>query len=209
MGIAFYSANSTPPDPFENFTGDDFTGTNGEPLNINYWFDQELGSSWLIQNNKATVNHSGATESMSDSVFTLSGDYDIQIDFETDSLPPDAIVRFITLSEDREFYEIIGVQDQGGGIVFQIIYKTNNVWDFGISNVVRTNTYGKLRIIRSGSNISVHYQDGVSGWSEAYSKTQDTAARLIRFHAKTYNPGDSLVATFDNFLINSGTLITP
>jgi len=212
MSILFYAADPTPPDPFENFTGDDFTGTNGSPLNTNYWSVYGAYSDeWEIQNNKASINLTTENrEALSVSLFTLPSDFDIQIDIDSivASNPGGAVIRFNTFDSGFHNGCFGGVQVISGVKNFHASHLTNDVYD-SQTNVARANDYGKLKIVRTGTNVVYSCQDGGGGWVQIKTKDQGSATTMfVYLHARSL-PSTSITGNFDNFTINSGVVVAP
>lgn len=82
-----------------SFTGDDFTGDNGDPVNSDYWTGEALSGNpgydnWEIQNNQLYVRQSSTNNYRMISKFNISGDFDIQLRWIEDSFP-DASTSYI------------------------------------------------------------------------------------------------------------------
>jgi hypothetical protein len=209
MAVLFYAADPTPPDPFENFTGDDFTGTNGAQLNTTNWTASTGGSftdTFTIQNNKAFINlESTPEEALSTSNFALVGDFDIQISIDSVPAINDSIVRMLALSADSAYGCLAGFQRISGVLNFHASHKTAGVWD-SQTKVARTNNYGGLRMIRTGTIVVIQYKDGAGAWTQLITKDQSNSDNmLVKLHCKAY-AGSPIGANYDDFIINSGTV---
>jgi len=135
----------------------------------------------------------------------LRGDYSIQIDFDSLVDDPDPIVRLLAFNVAGSYGSLIGVQKIGADKNFHCSFRTATIFD-AQTNIARTNDYGKLRQRRVGSDVYNECQDGAGGWQLINSKTQNTDDLLVKLHAKTYATSTQS-CNFDNFVINSGTII--
>ena len=75
-----------------SFTGDDFTGDNGDPVNSDYWTGEAISGNpgydnWEIQSNQLWLRQSGSDEFRMISTFSISGDFDVQLRWIEDSFP--------------------------------------------------------------------------------------------------------------------------
>jgi hypothetical protein len=205
MAVLFYAADPTPPDPFENFTGDDFTGTNGSPVNPIVWQSVGIDGGFVIQNNKANINIGQSTEKISKSLFEISGDYDIQIDIDSfTSASNFGFIRIGAFTTDLSNAHWVGFERNFGSELKGAIKKNGVITP---ALIIRSNTFGKLKLTRAGTVFSNYYIDG-SGESFALLDSDDleTYENIhIRLYATT-PAGSSIVGNLDNFIINSGTV---
>jgi len=189
-----------------SFTGDDFTGTNGDPINTTNWVDIGSTDNWVIQNNKANCNLGGSKQLISDSLFRVSGDFNIQIDIDTFASTGDGpLFRLGGWIEDLTYGFWIGF---GRPNTLSGSFKTAGSFDAG-TEVARSNNYGKLGIYRIGTVHYLQYQDGGGGWTALVNKDQGNSDdMLIKIFAIT-GAGEAVSGNMDNFVVNSGTILWP
>lgn len=142
------------------------------------------------------------------STLVLTGDFDVQVDFNLTSWPSFNGVRTALVLES--YSESIQVERSAWGADYQYDYYVMNSSSGGLSGEVVTNdTVGKLRLKRVGEILTGYYYDATSGWQEVASYTNQEAgfngAEQLRFslsiwsHDQFFNPGGQTVtAAFDN-----------
>lgn len=195
-----------------SFTGDNFTGTDGDSPDENLWdVDVALWGSTdgyvvptTIQSNKLEMgNDQLVTMGRGNvvSLFKLSGDFSCEVDWAVND--PDAeltmyIWKDTSNTNDRSY---IGIET---GII-----RANNMvgssWE-GEVNVARTNDYGKFKVDRAGNTLTVSYQDGAQSWQVLYTPSWMSDDCQIVLFAGSYVITTS---TFDNLFISSGTVLIP
>ena len=202
---------------WENFTGDNFTGTDGDPPDTRVWaaqpgYDVDYFS---IQSNK--LQFSADVASKEDqrylSEFYISGDFDVQIDF--------VITQFDTPASLANFARILMITDIGSGKYTYVRieehdngdrrYLAGDASDSDI--VVNTDTSGKFRMTRSGSTIKGYVLDGAlwkwNGSTDGYTFTENSTLPMrIRLDG-TQEISSETTFTFDNLNIVSGTVVPP
>jgi hypothetical protein len=215
MPILVYSAQAE--NYWDSFSGDDFTGTNGDPLNTEVWSDPYTNHSTTnfgaeIQDNAGRLYLTGVASAGSDSCavdskFSISGDFDIQIDFlnlvHNNHLA--AGFQFGFEMDDGD-YVFIKPQYYSGGS-FLVRFYDGSVDD---NTYGRSNNYGQLRITRTGTTVNTYTVDGgPASWTLRKSGTLSSDDGHIVLFLYDYNAGSEIRCDFDNFLINSGTIIAP
>lgn len=182
---------------------DDFTGTNGDTPDPLKWEDLSSGMA-TIQSNK--LRFSSTSYATVRSYFKLSGDFDVQVDFsnlsgETADFEGALITAYV---DSENSGHIRAGYRTAPGISFDGNSEVGDVWGAG-GTVSRTNSYGKLRIDRSGTTWRTRYQDGGGGWTQLYSQAGGTGDVQITFSTGWID--GTIVVDFDNFTINSGHVI--
>lgn len=201
-------------------SGDAFTGTNGDPPDPDLWtpdldlwgLDWDFDSSDIeIQGDKLrmeqTTTSSTATFGIAVSKFKLSGDFDVQIDIDvadwsgSTGTSKEGTIYLWETEEDRCYLRF----DSEDGISTRV--SLSNSWDTQVS-IARTNNYGKLRYIRTGSSLVSQYQDGAGSWTTLATKTFSTGDVYVVLFQRFVEEG--FYTDWDNLVINSGTVkITP
>jgi hypothetical protein len=210
-GSSLSVSGGTTPSFWDTFTGDDFTGTNGDPLSTTVWTDQAAGFEWLIQSNKANVNITTGSDSEAKSIstFSLTGDFDIQIDFDSLVFTNSGFLRLYVFNGDLSDGAYIGTAFDSSVHSFNGNTKVDNVWGSS-SSPARTNDNGGIRIVRSSANITLKTKDGGGVYTDVFTRSVTTDDVVVWLQAKTgAAAGDRVSGNFDNFLINSGTVVAP
>jgi hypothetical protein len=184
--------------------GDDFTGDNGDPLSPLVWNEEADSAAFEIQSNKCYGDLAADLRKNSTSRIIIKGDFDIQIDFDNWTTDPNnhlCSMRFFVLnsyigSTDGGYIGLFSDSDE-----FVCDWKVSGSWE-GTVETARSNSFGKLRIVRSGSNIAFSFQDGAGGWTALSDMTVSTIEMIVILQAHT-TVGYTMTGNFDNFLINS------
>lgn len=188
---------------------DDFTGTDGDPPNSTRWKTVETtnGTVQIYNNQLKLAASSSASNEYPNAQCRVNfpADFDVQIDFTDVSIVddgdgPELFCSFNTGSDD--FF--IKVTKNGGSKSFEWRFQVAGTKY--INHVSRTNDYGKLRLIRSGSAFTIKYIDGNGSWQTAGSRTDlPSSAPYVRtglWHGPNSN---ATYGIFDNFQVNTGT----
>ncbi len=193
---------------WSTFTGDDFTGNNGDPLNPAYWIDQSSTHPFLIQSNAAQItNLAGAEFAIHDSKWVMSGDFDIQIDFSGwDAQRATSPFRWYMLDDlvapTAGCY--IGVVDAFPN--FKCNFLIASVWGSEQSQALN-HTNGKLRLVRVDGNVTTYWITGNNPpfnlWKVGAIGTNSLYTRL--YCDPSHHGETGVDMTLDNYLINSGT----
>jgi hypothetical protein len=191
---------------------DDFTWVNSSIPNPNLW---RTGNSPYIDiyNNKLRFADNNSY-SRADSEFSLSGDFNIQVDFEiingpsTNSWIADVMVY---LNNNGDFFAVrrsytggnhcyfISEYIGGSGAVVGALYNS-------------TDTSGKLCIVRVGNIFSGYFWHNSGYWYKLSSKTYDMAdndIRYIRLRHSCWDGNPAFSFYFDNFKVNNGIAYFP
>lgn len=182
---------------------DDFTGVSGSAPNTALWTDVSTGN-WQIDNNRLKVVSD--TWDVLRSNYMLSGDFDIQIDFDCSSSAStnDRLTRLWVTDADviRHF--------MAQGYQASTLRYISNYYESGWGtqqNTTTTDTSGKFRLVRIGTTITSYYWDG-SSWVSQTSHTYSTAPDLYVDIMSSVTTGSS-TDYYDNFKLNSGTMYWP
>jgi hypothetical protein len=199
---------------------DDFTGADDDPLNIIKWGDPFTLHSTTnfgadIQNNMAHFYFTGVSGAGGDGVnvnsnFMLTGDFDIQIDFSN----------LVHLFHNAAGFELevhfgpdpgddhVLIKCQYFGAVNWLLryHDEGNTYD---TTPARTNDYGKMKITRTGSTVYLWYADGSGDFVSGGSRDMNSDDCFLRLGGYDWNSGAELSIDFDNFVINSGTVVWP
>jgi hypothetical protein len=197
---------------FVNFTGDDFTGSNGEAPDANVWYDEPDApfTPNLITINSNALYFNSATSgnviSAITSKFQLRGDFDIQIDYQAIS---------ITSTSLLHYYPYFAVNSISSGANLAYVTAawysdsrhTSGGQDAAYASTNPAYNSGKLRITRVSGEVKVYVWTGTqwewggntAGRIVTNSNTDDVEVN-IRFEEET---GGSVEASADNFVINS------
>ena len=142
-----------------------------------------------------------------ESNFKLSGDFDFEISVSDMTTDTRATYSMLTITEI-------------GGFTGPLSFSTNN-WSSnyggsGTQSVARTNNFGKLRYVRSGSTVTAYVKDGnASSWTQINSvaalTTVDTSIRFYLYMDSLSGDSSPFVRSckWDNFKLNSGTIVWP
>lgn len=185
---------------------DTFTASNGTDADKIKWTTTKAGNALDIQGNELHFNMSVVgSYAYAQSKFRLSGNFDIQVDFSD----------FTASSTNENRIELV-IQDITGlyDAVVQVTYDTGNKFGFRYKNggastyvaIARTNTYGKMRLVRSGSSIDFYYQDGGGAMTLYQTIALFSADVFVQFGSKLN--GGTLTGDLDNFVVNTLSPVT-
>jgi Cellulase (glycosyl hydrolase family 5) len=182
---------------------DDFEGT---LINLSKWQTSINGSGSITQNGRMilSVDNTPANSNAAvASTWALSGDFDIQIDFE---IGPG----WGTPSADHLDGAAFGVNI--GGQTYHITRLRSSAEDkfFAWSNAVTldgskstTAVSGKYRLVRTGTDLALFYDIG-NGWQELVNVAVLASNAQVYFTNGSVNASQAFTTYFDNFHINSG-----
>lgn len=186
---------------------DTFTGSDGTAPDTAKWLRTLIsGDTCQISGNKLyLVSAVGGTYIRS--MYRLSGNFDIQIDFST--LVTDSIngnyFEFDLDSPELIKDNVILKAGYDGGNKFASNYRLAGTWGTEVT-VSRTNDYGGLRIIRSGTSVNLQYKDGAGSWVDWRTFTMTSDDWFVRITMYRASGTPSVYA--DNFTINTVTPAT-
>lgn len=187
---------------------DDFTGDDDDDPDVRLWTKSASTGTVSIQSNKLqfAINNASGTDAVN-SRFHISGDFDIQVDFDTSGCPS------TTLWANGLLLKAVG----GGDTILSIDkrYDVNNYYTSEIKtagstndsdNTTNSDTSGKLRITRSGTTVTCYYWNGSSWTSMSTYASWNTDDVFVQLRLVT-TTNMVATATYDNFTINSGTVV--
>ena len=187
---------------------DDFTGTDGDPPDVRLWTHSTAFEFEIIGNKLNFSTSAEIQTARTKSKYTFPADFEIQVDFDLTNMP-DSDVSLLGLyvanvdSADDDAL-VVDVRYQGGHKYFGGV-QTGGSW-LG-TTIARSETSGKLKIVRSGSTFTGSYWNG-SSWVQIDSRTCSTdTLRVYLTGVTTANLTVSL--NFDNFTVNSGIIVWP
>ena len=143
-------------DPWSGFTGDDFTGDNGDPPNTDYWTAPDgTYTNFEIKSNQLWINQNNSESSKVVSLFKVNGDFDIRLKFLRETFPEDHSYYFYSqLYVDDDNY-IQGMRGFSGGIHrFYVTGKNDGVTFNGVNQGNFTNS--GFRFTRTGSSLNAY-----------------------------------------------------
>jgi hypothetical protein len=197
---------------------DYFTGANGDAPNDILWsalkYDPvsvtQTATNVLDTNRlKFSINNTQELTFIS-SKFKLIGDFDIQVDFETNasnsSLYWSAAMTVCDEDEPSINTNIWGFIGRYSGSAGPYRIQTYNV-----SAVIggSIDSSGKLRLVRSGSTLTGYFLNGSSWTSLSSDSSFGTANVYVKLFVRTWNSDLIHTVYYDNFVVNSGTVVWP
>jgi hypothetical protein len=189
-----------------SFWDDTFTNNDGAPPDPNRW---NLHGTPDIRNNTCEISVVGSgTQEWIQSKGIVSGDLDIQVDFErvvggnVDAYGIDFIAM---LDETHQFY----ARYQGGTTHYYTqAWIVGGSWQYAVSSISPVIT-GKLRITRSGSSCRTYRWNG-AGWTEiGTARTVGNGDARISVKITNWTSFPNATFRVDNFLFNSGAPADP
>lgn len=205
-------ADEQPDDP-----SDDFEGTDGNAPDPILWTVEKLAADGTAQINsnklRLLVPSTSADEEMAvHSVFSLSGDFDVEVEFtHVSSDPPSSSFSYPALLHvtfENDVFAFIGYLLDSAG-VFGIAARGETTY------TVPTPTTEKLRLVRTGSTLVGYHWSGTqwewdgdpAGITFDAGFTETSNATFSLRSLADFNSG--VTEDFDNFIINSGTPVWP
>ena len=187
---------------------DIFTGVSGSIPNVNLWRIYDSPYIDICNNKLRFANVSDYCFARSE--FGLSGDFNIQLDFEiingpsTDSWAATLLVR-MNSNYDAFLVRKAYVLDKHKYIINECVA---GVWNDVGSSYNSTDMSGKLCIVRSGNTFSGYFWHSDGYWYNLGSKVYDVAdgdIRYIELEHGGWDTNPSFSFYFDNFKVNNGT----
>ncbi len=208
----------------DGFVDDDFTGVDGDAPKSALWYPTKFNitgtypsednvGSFEIQGNAVEFEISnGITFAVLCSKFMLSGDFDVQVDFLIDAIPSSRWAVALYLSDDPNSIPVI---DGTVGYYMSRYYGSSGPY---LTAAQGKMTYslgsnqdlsGGFRITRSGSEVKTYYRPSTVWYDGLTQSNGGTADVYIKLYIRTFYSDQSLIAGFDNFIVNSGTIVWP
>jgi hypothetical protein len=178
----------------------DFDGDNGDAPDQGLWQNSPstTGTPFAIQSNKLYGSATNLEVVTLQSRFKLEGDFDVEVPF--DSFSSDDYSTMRAYMSGGGSAAMIGM-DTSSGNQWQATFMTSSVWG-STTRTSRTNNYGGLRWIRSGSTLTMYAKDGSGGWVSKGSTTVSTDPFNLVFQISTTS-GDDAEGNFVEVQINS------
>jgi hypothetical protein len=191
---------------------DDFTGNDGSAPDPVKWIEDDSNNKLDIQSNALDFDsqESSDTSANLDSIYDISGDFDIQIDVsEVDGANPSASIHYgsFRIISSSSAISSIAISRTSSGKLFTVSGTSTS-----LQNISRAIDSTKLRITRSGTTIKGFYWSGAqwewdgstNGFTFGESYSEDIT---IRIYNKQEGVGSARWhVTYDNFMVNSGTI---
>jgi hypothetical protein len=195
-------------------TGDDFTGDDNDPANQDLWKEYSVSGvndSEILNNKLRCAIDAGVNPSGVKSHFEFPGDFDIQIDWDEIVGPNsngwDSIFRVVPQVTPNSYFHIFRAYNTTYQNHFGGNKKTNGA--FGTVTRIGTSlTTSKFKIVRVGTNIKCYFWSG-SDWTLVRNDTWLDESCVLQFFQQTSGVNPDTTADFDNFVINSGSVIWP
>jgi len=217
MGLSFYIPTNTT--FWDTFTGDDFTGENGSLPNSTIWELVDT-TNLTIQDNKLNFNSNESSDEEFEIVsnFKLSGNFDIQIDIEPQTVTVPSVAYPYLL-----FFEIADAKTAPSFYSHILFRRTSApIWQMGTqgtdspwaANTVDAQSINPVRLTRTSGVVKAFYWNDTNGrfeWDGGTdgktmgTNTDDMYVRLVG----TQRANEELEVNYDDFVINSGTVVPP
>ena len=210
------STTSTTVWPYYDNVNDDFTGNDNDPPNSILWTESDTNNKMSIQSNKLEFDSQESVDISSSitSNYYLTGDFDLQIDLEilnfgTPSLG--AHSSRIYINDGSNICIILAGEKSASPNTY---FRCNSTLDTNI-DISRSISSTKLRLTRNGSVIKAYYWSGSqwewNGNTNGYTFT-DTFTGDVFVACVFVQEGSGSTrwnSTFDNYTLNSGTILWP
>jgi len=191
-----------------------------DDFNDNVWCDTlwqyaEINDAWAQeQNNRLELGVSGSVTIQVSSLFSMRGDFDIQIDFAAHCQESNGNGIGFSLTDGVDGYSVSrhynsgwGTRDGGSGHM----YFSNFAGVYSESGLVSTtaeDTTGRLRLTRAGEVITAYF-DHNGSWEELRSASGSAEDIKVVLEAMAYGDAVSVTGWIDNFTVNQGSMIFP
>ncbi|HBI23434.1 MAG TPA: hypothetical protein DDX84_04345, partial [Nitrospiraceae bacterium] len=172
-----------------------FTGDNGSAPNSSYWGVFGSGTA-NIQNDSLYVAGTITSDTgvSSQNKITLSGDFDIQVDFSNFAISSGGGALTFRVNAGSYVVQI----ERRGGTWGNYILSEENYGTYSNNNIASTVTSGSLRIKRSGSTFTTYYNVG-SGWQGGWTYSGDTSNMYVQFFSRSDGGDGNPTGNFDNY----------
>jgi hypothetical protein len=189
---------------------DDFTGSNGDPPDKQKWYQHQVLNPSDIQNNKLNMTVTGSGDDRYSGVrstFRLTGNFSVTMDFDLVTYPStqrwEVVIQLWNPSNDYRYSMGRHYRTGYNNHAYAAFkYEGSWVWDTDPT----TDTSGKVRIIRQGTNMYCAYWQPDTGWTALASWSGvDTGDLEVRLWLATHDPSyPAAEANIDNFIIGRG-----
>jgi hypothetical protein len=192
---------------------DDFTGIDGDPPDPRLWrytiTNNYASADCKIDSNRLYLRTRYDTTGIyiiANNTFWLSGDFDVQVDFELNEAPSVNWQAAFFIYFDSANYSYTGRRYNSGQQYFDAA-KISNSWQ-STTTTATSDTSGKYRFVRAGSSCTSYYWNG-SSWTSIQTRTLSTGDARIGLIVNPESTSSNWIsAWFDNFTVNSADLIT-
>lgn len=206
-GTSMYVSETNKYIEIKNITGDDFTGNDGDKANTELW---DTEGNFEIQSNALRTTNQVNSHFYTKCTFKykLFSDFDIQIDFNTIVHPKTNswVMYLYLISENGDSY--LYLYEYTLGYLRYMSYSSGTQAS-NHGNVATSDVSGKLRITRVGSVFTSYYWHN-SAWVQeesSYNLTNFSELVELRIVASNGGGNPNFTGEFDNFKINSGTVV--
>ena len=179
-------------------------------LDSSLWSTRIYGEATIQeQDGKVKTSLSGTAGTnyvLLNSKFCLMGDFDIQIDFLNLSLPDISLtfIRGFNVFVNNKNFAYLERRYDGSHRYYGAIQVEGNE-TYGAVNA--SDTSGKFRAKRTDSTLTFYYWDG-SSWQQIHQRTDFPKGLVVIQTCEIYtNNGATASVFWDNFTINSGTIV--
>jgi hypothetical protein len=192
---------------------DDFTGIDGDPPDPRLWrytiTNNYASADCKIDSNRLYLRTRYDTTGIyiiANNTFWLSGDFDVQVDFELNEAPSVNWQAAFFIYFDSANYSYIGRRYNSGQQYFDAA-KISNSWQ-STTTTATSDTSGKYRFVRAGSSCTSYYWNG-SSWTSIQTRPLSTGDARIGLIVNPESTSSNWISVwFDNFTVNSADLIT-
>lgn len=180
---------------------DIFTGADGDPPDPVKW---SKVNSPDIQSNAVELTWNGGVQDSISPIRSISGDFDIQVDFALQTPPAtNSWICQMLFYIDASHQVYIAVLYDGGSKQFQSGYIHGGGWNY--SNAGRTNNTGKLRLLRSGTNITPYFADGAGAFTALGAVSNlSSETGTITIANGAWGGSPTITCRYDNFTFVTG-----
>jgi len=181
---------------------DEFTGDNGDPPNPIYWINEPNNVS--IQDNKLHFNNALLEVT---SEFTITGDCDIQVDFDISHGSYQYNNMTLQLYDGATTEDsFIRAKWENSADWFESRIRHEGTFQAPVA-VSRSNQYGGFRITHEGTTVTIYYKDGDGSWVQIDTGTFDPEVDYI-VRLKMLRAGGVITGDYDNFQITTADTVT-
>ncbi|PKN36596.1 MAG: hypothetical protein CVU62_13845 [Deltaproteobacteria bacterium HGW-Deltaproteobacteria-2] len=178
---------------------DTFTGNNGDAPDAAKW--SKAGSPDIQNNTLECI----ATESVT-SLLTFTGDFFVIVGFAFQSpAAANSYAAQLTAIIDGTHKIYISASRHGGGNYFQRGYINGGSWTY--NQVSRTNSSGKLALMRLGTSFKCFYRDATGTWTELDTGvTVGSAGNTVsvQLYTARWDTNPDVTVRYDNFAFIDG-----
>jgi hypothetical protein len=193
---------------------DDFTGDNGSAPNSDLWVISVAGPNTItIDNNRLKhVSYSGNGSNGIWSVFRLSGDFDVQVDFDITGSPLGNYygcgLQFYMKESSPDDLAQMYIDTNSSGRRYVANIRLSGSWSDFMAHAETSDVVGKVRMTRVANTFYGYYWNGAS-WTSHGSYNYGSAPDIrIKCYTDSWTDYPASTTYHDNFTINSADNIT-